>query len=128
MTKDFDGWNEQKKLINARTEATFYHEREVRWCQLGLNVGFEQDGTGTERARPVVILKAFSRSVCLVVPLTTSRKHNPYHFPIGEIASNKAFAIISQLRLIDTKRLDRKIAVLDTDTFEGMRKAVKEIL
>ena len=128
MEKDFDTWNEQKKRIHAREDILLYRERDVRWCQLGINVGFEQDGTGAERARPVLILRAFSRSVCLVVPLTTSSKRNPYYVSVGTVGGRKAFAIISKLRLVDTKRLDQKIGFLRGKIFEGVRKAVKAML
>ena len=128
MQKDFDSWNEEKKQTNASEYLPFYREREIRWCRLGINIGFEQDGTGAGHARPVLVLKAFSRSVCLIVPLTTSEKKNPYHVAVGLVAGTYASAIISQLRLIDTKRLDSKLAVLDTATFEEIRKAVKAML
>ncbi len=128
MKKDFDVWNEEKKEIDARQDVLFYHERDVRWCRLGTNVGFEQDGTGIDHSRPVLILKAFSRSVCLVVPLTTSTKKNPYHASLGIIGDRPAFAIISQLRLVDTKRLDKRIQVLDRTVFDTVRKAVKDML
>ena len=128
MKKDFDSWNEQKKKLNDREDILLYHERDIRWCQLGINVGFEQDGTGAQRARPVLILKAFSREVCLAVPLTTSKKRNPYHISIGEVAGRDEAVIISQLRLIDTKRLDQKIGFLSKDTFNQIRKAVKGLL
>ena len=42
MEKDFDGWNETKKQIHGRHDAPFYHERELWWCTLGVNVGFER--------------------------------------------------------------------------------------
>lgn len=128
ILKDFDAWNEEKKQIDAREDALLYREREVRWCRLGTNVGFEQDGTGRDHSRPVLVLKAFSRSVCLVVPLTTSTKKNPYHTSVGVIGNRPAFAIISQLRLVDTKRLDQKITTLNRNVFEGVRKAVKDML
>ncbi|MFZ2887165.1 MAG: type II toxin-antitoxin system PemK/MazF family toxin [Minisyncoccia bacterium] len=128
MEKDFDAWNEQKKSINAREDVLLYRERDVRWCQLGVNVGFEQDGTGTRRSRPVLVLKAFSRSVCLVVPLTTARKKNPYYVSLGKVGGQNASAIISQLRLIDTKRLDQKIGGFKKEVFERVRKAVKAML
>ena len=128
MRKDFNGWNEHKKETDSREDVLLYHERDVRWCRLGTNVGFEQDGTGTDYSRPVLILRAFSRSVCLIIPLTTSIKQNPYHVSVGIIGNRPAFAIISQLRLIDTKRLDQKITILDKNIFEDVRKAVKGIL
>lgn len=128
MKKDFDGWNKVKKNIDGHAHAPLYYEREIRWCRLGTNVGFEQDGTGTECARPVLVLKGFSRFVCLIIPLTTSQKINRYHVPLGMIGEREAFAIISQLRLIDTKRLDHAIAVLDKQRFQEVRKAVKAML
>ncbi|MDO8566662.1 MAG: type II toxin-antitoxin system PemK/MazF family toxin [bacterium] len=128
MQKDFDGWNEQKKEIDARKDILLYHERDIRWCRLGTNVGFEQDGTGAGRARPVLVLKAFNRHVCLVVPLTTSTKQNPYYVSIGPVNGHPASVIISQLRLIDTKRLTVKITRLNKVKFDGIRKTIKAML
>ena len=104
MEKDFDKWNKRKKEIDAE-EPNFYHEREIRWCSLGVNIGFEQDGTSEAYKRPVLIIRGFSRHVCLVVPLTTSTKRNPYYMSVGIVENVEAFAILSQIRLIDTKRL-----------------------
>ena len=127
MQKDFDSWNERKKEIN-KGNPNFYHEREIRWCSLGINVGFEQDGTSKEYSRPVLIIKGFSRHVCLIVPLTTSAKKNPYHVEIGIVGERKSSVIVSQLRLIDTKRLQDRLAVLDKDKFEEIRKAIRDLI
>jgi mRNA interferase MazF len=129
MDKEFDKWNDIKKETNSQNEyLLYYHERQIRWCKLGVNVGFEQDGTGKEYSRPVLVIKAFSRQVCLVIPLTTSQKNNKYHIPIGDIGNKKAFAIISQIPLIDTKRLDKHVATLNKALFEQIRKAIKNLL
>jgi mRNA interferase MazF len=125
--KDFDTWNELKKEINT-AEGKLYKERDIWWCQLGINVGFEQDGTGKSYERPVVVLRGFSKSVCLVVPLTTSTKENKYHVSLGEISEKPAFAIISQVRLIDTKRFIDKIGMLGKEKFAELKNAVKAIL
>ncbi len=129
MLKQFDDWNSDKKQIDATEEyLPRYYEREVRWCRLGVNIGFEQDGTGEDFSRPVLILKGFSRRVCLIIPLTTSLQTGPYRIPIGLVGDKNATAIISQIRLIDTRRLDQHIATIDKETFERIRKAVKDIL
>lgn len=129
MKKDFDGWNSIKKKSHSLDGyMPLYHERQIRWCRIGVNIGFEQDGTGKEFSRPVLVLKAFNRNVCLVIPLTTSTKKNPYHRSLGVVDGNEAFVIISQLRLIDTKRLDQQIITLDKEIFESIRKAVKGML
>jgi mRNA interferase MazF len=125
----FDQWNETKKQTHASAGyLPFYHKRQIRWCRLGVNVGFEQDGSGTAFARPILVLKAFNRNVCLVIPLSTSTKENPYYKPIGLVEGREAAAIISQIRLIDTKRLDQLITTLDKNNFNKIRKAVKGML
>ena len=129
LEKDFDKWNELKKETHSNDDyLPLYHERQVRWCRLGANVGFEQDGTGKDFSRPVLILKGFSRHVCLVVPLTTSAKKNIFYVPVGIVGGRNAIAIISQIRLIDTKRLDQYIITVDKKTFDTIQKAVKDML
>jgi mRNA interferase MazF len=128
MEKDFDTWNEKKKAINASDDIKLYHEREIWWSSLGLNVGYEQDGTGKENQRPVLVLKGFSKFVCLIIPLTTSKKKNPYHVDVGMVDGKAAAAIISQLRLIDTRRLVNKVGTLDEHLFENVRNAVRGML
>jgi mRNA interferase MazF len=129
MQKKFDTWNEVKKKTDSRTDRLLYKKREIRWCKLGVNVGYEQDGTGEGFARPVLIIKDFNQHVCLAVPLTTSQKANPYHVKIGNFDNaQESFAIISQLRLIDTKRLYKKVAMVDEKTFADVIKAIKDML
>jgi hypothetical protein len=47
MQKDFDAWNEKKKQTDQHTAVPFCHARELWWCTFGLNVGAEQDGSGS---------------------------------------------------------------------------------
>jgi mRNA-degrading endonuclease toxin of MazEF toxin-antitoxin module len=128
MHKKFDDWNESKKYIHGDGMSKFYHDREVWWCSLGVNIGFEQDGTNKDAERPVLILKGFSKDVCLIVPLTTSVKKNPYHIALGKVGDKNAFAIVSQIRLVDTKRLVNKIGFIDKDLFQKIRKVIKDLL
>jgi len=128
VTKNFDTWNNRKKMIQETGENKFYHPREIWWCSLGVNVGYEQDGTSKDFQRPVLVLKGFSKKVCIVVPLTTSQKTNPFHVPVGVIDGKQAFVITSQVRLVDTKRFSNKLTIIERKTFETIRKAVKDLL
>ena len=65
MQKDFDKWNLEKKSIHSNQEFPFYNEREIWWCSLGVNVGFEQDGTGQKFDRPVLVIKGFNKNTFL---------------------------------------------------------------
>ena len=125
--KNFDDWNNLKKNIDGG-KRKLYKARDIWWCSLGTNVGFEQDGTGKDYERPVVVLRGFSKDVCLVVPLTTSAKKNKYHVVLGEVGGKSAAAIISQVRLVDVRRFIDKIGMLDKEKFEEMKNAVKDLL
>lgn len=128
MKKDFDGWNEKKKETNNRQASPFCHERELWWCTLGINVGFEQDGSNTEYRRPILVLKGLSKQTCIVIPLTTSTHAHKLRPDIGLVENKKACALLSQMKVIDTKRLVRKIGNLDKKIFEEIRKTVKDML
>src|SRR3989344_192482 len=100
MEKDFDKWNNEKKGIHGQKSDVFYHEREVWWCSLGLNVGNEQDGSGSEYRRPVLILKGLSKQTCLMIPLTTATGEHALRPSIGTVAGKEARALLSQMRVI----------------------------
>lgn len=124
-TKDFEGWNINKQKIQYQGLNKFYHPRDLWWCALGVNIGFEEDGKGQIGERPVLVLKGFSKQVCLVIPLTTSKKRNKYHIPVGIVDGKESSVIISQLRLVDTKRLINKVGYLNNEVFLNITKAIR---
>ena len=129
MKKDFDKWNNKKKEIQEEDFFNlFFHEREIWWCSLGLNVGSEQDGSGDEYRRPVLILKGLSLQTCWVIPLTTSMLLHSLRPSIGIVDGKEAKALISQMRVIDKRRLVKKIGYLNQETFDAVRKIVKGLL
>ena len=128
MQKDFDGWNGVKKDVHIRSNVPLYKTREIWWANLGLNVGYEQDGTGTNYKRPALVLRGLSRNVCVILPLTTSPKRDRFYIDAGIVEKKPAAAIISQIRLIDTRRLVEKIATLDRAHFDLIRKAARDLL
>lgn len=128
MQKDFEQWNKDKQRLDTSEENKLYYERQIWWCSLGVNIGFEQDGTGKEHQHPVLILNGMSRTTCYVIPLTTSAKEHKHRIHIGEVEGKQTAALMSQMRLIDTKRLVNKIGFLDKEIFAIVRKAAKDIL
>ena len=128
MEKDFDKWNNEKKKIHEQKSDVFYHEREVWWCSLGVNIGDEQDGTGKNFDRPVVIIKDFNREIFIAVALTGRKKEGRYYFYLGKLEDHDASAILSQIKLVDKKRLIRKICMLDEKLFLKLKSALKALL
>jgi mRNA-degrading endonuclease toxin of MazEF toxin-antitoxin module len=129
MSKEFDRWNSKKKQINSRADEILFHDREIWWCSLGVNVGSEQDGVSGNFERPVLIIKKFNRSVLWVVPLTrTIKPGNPNYFVLEDKENSKSAAVLSQLRLISSNRLIRKIETLNDQQFEPLVQSIKRLL
>lgn len=107
--KNFDDWNRVKKRTEQRQRAIYPKIRDAWWCRLGCNIGDEQDGKGKEYERPVLILKKFNNSIFLVLPMSSVLKQNKYYVPIQLLNGEISSCIISQIRLIDCKRLVEKL-------------------
>ena len=107
-------------MTHETAGTALFHEREIWWCMLGANVGFEIDGTGSGFARPVIIIKKFNLDTCIVVPLTGKIKKGKYYFPVGIIDDREGSAVLSQLRLIDRKRLTKKIQMMPKPIFKEL--------
>jgi mRNA interferase MazF len=128
MPKDFDAWNELKKRVDGRRRCPRYHEREVWWCSLGLNVGHEEDGKHSRFERPVLVLRKFNREALWALPMTRSAQPGPYRHPLTAEPSGPSTVLLSQLRLISSRRLSRLLHVLPKHEFAAVRAAVRQLL
>ncbi len=107
-TKDFDGWNKKKKNIDAKIPNKSWAKKgEVWWCDLGVNVGHEQDG-GKNFERPVFILEQHANYTCAVLPMTKSIRDNKFSLNLRSDGYSSS-VLLDQIRLISNKRLSRKI-------------------
>ena len=127
MIKDFDGWNEKKKEVNFTETTRYFYEREIWWCTIGVNVGFEQDGKSKQFTRPILVFKKFSKNVFIGLPLSTTTKEGKYYYQF-QFLNGTSNVLLSQIRLLDSKRLGDKIGRLDSKTFAEIRRRVKNIL
>ena len=125
--KDFDLWNSQKKKIEGIATRVFFKERQVWFCSLGTNVGDEEDGKGPNHERPILIIKKFNNSIFLGLPLSTKIKdNNKFYYKIN-VKDVEASAMISQIRLLDAKRLKRKVCFIEQDEFENLKNEIISI-
>ncbi len=128
MQKDFLRWHKKKSRLNDVPNGPLFHEREVWLCYFGANIGSEQDGKGDAFLRPAVILQKFGRGVFWALLLTRVPKMDQYHFPLSFKPDVKSFAILSQIRLFDMRRLKRKIGNVEEVDFELMKQKFKALL
>lgn len=128
--KDFDSWNELKKKINVEKNEPdrFPKEGEVWMSSLGKNIGFEQNGSGDNFSRPILIVKKFNNHMFWVVPLSTKQKQFDFYFNYIDPNNQKVSAILAQMKLISVKRLKRKLYDIPNELFDKMRQKLKSFL
>jgi len=129
--KDFDRWNDKKKKIadrNVDDLKIFFQKREVWWCALGTNVGAEQNGKGKNFERPVLVFRKFNKHIFLGIPLTTKKKNLalPFYFKL-QGAKIESIAVLSQIRLLSSKRLLRHIETISPNLFQDIKKQLKTV-
>ncbi len=128
QAKNFDTWNHEKKDIDALPYERFhFHEREIWWASLGLNVGDEQDGKNELFERPVLILKKFNNKVVVVVPLTSHLKEGKFYKTI-KYGAKTSTVILSQVRLLSVKRFRRFVRKISYDQFAAVQEKLQNLL
>ncbi|MBU6390226.1 type II toxin-antitoxin system PemK/MazF family toxin [Patescibacteria group bacterium] len=137
MKKDFQKWHDKKTLINESEKRPGFHEREVWWCALGVNEGFEQDGGGKDFLWPVAVFRKFNNEIFWGIPLTQTKKDTAFYFQFHifqfdtdgkEPKKIPSTAILSQMRLIDASRLSHKLGDIVNADFKTLKKKFKALL
>ena len=128
MTKNFKKWHDKKEKVDEIEKRPFFHEREIWFCHLGVNVGFEQDGLGKDFQRPIVVIRKFNNEVCWILPLSKTNKRGQYYFAFPFDAKITSVAIVSQIRLLDVRRLSRKIGEMGENDFKQLINKIKALL
>lgn len=125
--KNFTGWFKLKpKLDNLIHEPPYFKEREIWWCSIGENVGSEISGKGDKYTRPVVIFKKLSRYTFLGIPTTTQLFNQKGEPRLGSwyvkivVDNIEMLVVLNQIRIIDYRRMDNKMATLDTFDFQNI--------
>jgi mRNA interferase MazF len=128
--KDFDSWNELKKKIDVEenTPDRFPKEGEVWMSSLGKNIGYEQNGSGDNFSRPILIVKKFNNHMFWVIPLSTKQKDFDFYFNYTDPNDQKVSAILAQMKLLSVKRLKRKLYEIPNELFDEMKQKVKSFL
>ena len=128
--KNFDAWNEIKKETDATVRQVFAHEREVWWCSLGINIGAEIDGKHDGFERPVIIMRVYNKDTMLVLPATSRAKLDKFHTSLKIQSKDKntkaattktVYVKLTQARVISSKRLIRKVSVVNKEDFSNIQ-------
>lgn len=124
----FVEWTKLKlRLHLSGDEPVYFREKEIWWASLGANIGYEQDGKNDKFERPVLILKKFNKDILWVLPITSKDKTREYYYQF-EHDGEKNSVILSQLRLISSKRLLRRVRIFPDKEFGEIREKLKTMI
>lgn len=119
-TKIFQDWCRLKAFVHAKHNKTLFKEGEIWWCIIGMNVGYEIYGKGQEFARPVLILKKLTENSLMALPLTLQEKQGSWYVGINT-QGVKRWVLLNQARMIDQRRLMRKISSVRQDDLQEIK-------
>jgi mRNA interferase MazF len=122
VAQKFIDWTKKKVRHHIEEDVDkYFREKEVWWAAMGKNIGYEIDGKNDLFERPVLILKGYSRDMCFVLPLTSKIKNpTPWYQHVVALENGDSAVIISQGKVLSSKRLLRKHDVIDTEDYNAI--------
>ena len=127
MEQYFNQWHKVKKQINKTKHLPTFKEREIWWCSVGQNIGFEIYGKGEKFWRPVLVLNKHNEFTFLGLPLTSQQKDNRYCFPL-HFQEEDITVLLGQARTFSSKRLSNQMGKLPHKKFNEIKQAFKATL
>lgn len=126
MDQEYDNWNTKKKQI-SKNPRIYFDKGEIWFVSLGKNIGDEEDGKNEGFERPVLITRKFNNNVFIAVPLTSNpNKEGKYYFKLKSF--NNSVAILSQVKLLDSKRLLRFMGKINNEELKEIKLKLGSII
>ncbi|MFZ1812167.1 MAG: type II toxin-antitoxin system PemK/MazF family toxin [Candidatus Saccharimonadales bacterium] len=126
MVRDYQKWHELKQRLEHTEFQGNFSEREVWWCSLGANIGFEEDGKNNLFERPVLVLKKYNKQLFVGLPLSTAVKSSRYYHQIS-VGDKNGVVILSQARAFSSNRLQRRIGRIMPYEYESIFRQYSDI-
>ncbi len=121
----FDEWNSLKKKIYRRGRV-FFDKGEIWYASLGKNIGDEEDGKNEYFERPILVIRKFNQSIFLAIPLTSQEKEGRFYHNLEGF--NGSVVILSQVRLLDAKRLLRFMGKISNEEVSLIKEKIRNLV
>lgn len=127
VKKDFDKWNEKKKILEDKEDEYLFKTGDIWWCSVGLNIAQESCGKGETFRSPVLVLKKLSRQGFIGIPLSTQKKEGTWFAPIT-IMGEVQYVLLHQIRMFSANRFQRRLTTLDDKDFAKVKEKLEVLL
>ncbi len=124
----FVDWTKLKVRLHCSEREFYFHEREIWWASLGHNIGSEQNGKNDKFERPVLVFRKFGQYNFWGLPITSRCKENDYHYSFLTEEGIPNCVSLTQIRLMSSKRLLRRVRRLPSKDFENIASRLTELI
>jgi mRNA interferase MazF len=103
----------------------FIHEKEIWLVDLNPAKGIEM-----QKIRPCLVMKKFSKTHFVILPLTSQKKNTRFFIRLSNIRflPKDSWICVNQIRTVDKVRFIRKYGELSEYRFKGIQKTSGEVL
>ena len=110
--EQFEQWGSLKQNMHHFGVQGKFRQGEIRWCRIGMNIGYEIFGKGAYFKRPVLIMKKYSANIFFGAPLTTKKHVGDWYYSLDHNGQTR-YVVLNQARVFDVKRLEQKMYELN---------------
>lgn len=126
--KDFDTWNQKQKKLDRQKNYQHPKEGEIWWCSIGMNIGSEVYGKGTNYTRPVLVVNSSEGAGFIGIPLSSRLKSRKYSCVISSSDGRKHAALVYQIRNFDKRRLVDLASSISPEEYMKVKKVFEKNL
>lgn len=118
--KQFERWAEVARMLDAGEKSFNFHNGEIYWCSVGVNIGAEECGKGFMYCRPVLIFHKINNRLFRGILFTTTPQENDKYTEIVKIDGEISYALITQINTYSVKRLGSKMCDLPEEIYRNI--------
>lgn len=123
--KNLDVWSHLKGVLHIQDKEQHQykdiHERDIVWCSVGLNIGYEIYGKGELFNRPVLVYKKISSELFIGLPFTKKiKKRTGWYF----YSDKEGCIVFEQIRTFSVKRAQSRHKKISKRDFNAITQAL----
>ncbi|MFA6006625.1 MAG: type II toxin-antitoxin system PemK/MazF family toxin [Candidatus Paceibacterota bacterium] len=127
IAKKFLEWIKVKIFTEISGRHLIFSEGEIWWTSIGHNIGMESNGKNENFERPVLILRKFGKDSFWGISVSSNIRIDHFYYRF-KLKGEEYCLNLSQLRLLSSKRLLRRVGYFNAEDFTKVRSLIKDLV